>query len=165
MIAKDASSATIRLTSNRAAFGASTPLGKLRYDRGVNVETQLREALEPEARVVCAWLFGSIARGTSRAGSDVDVAIIADVVQDIDRRHLQWDLEARLSAIVRRTVQVVAFDRAPADLARRILRDGHLLLDRDRARRIAAEVRKRSEYFDMTPTWRRIRRLPRGVAP
>jgi hypothetical protein len=56
-------------------------------------------------------------------------------------------------------------DRAPADLVRRVLRDGHLLLDRDRARRVAVEVRKRNEYFDLTPVWRMIRRLPRSVAP
>ena len=125
----------------------------------------LATALDGEALVVCAWLFGSVARGTSRADSDVDVAILADLVPDQDRLAWRSETEARLSRVVRRTIQVVLVDRAPADLVRRILRDGHLLVERDRSRRIAFEVRKRNEYFDMTPVWRRIRRLPRGVAP
>jgi hypothetical protein len=60
---------------------------------------------------------------------------------------------------------VVALNRAPADRVRRVLRDGHLLVDRDPRARLVFEVRKRNEYFDMQPVWRQIRRLGPGVAP
>ena len=125
----------------------------------------LRTATAGEPTIVCAWLFGSVARGTARPDSDVDVAVLADLPVGCDRLAWQSELEARLSRVVRRTVQVVSAERAPADLVRRILRDGQLLVDRDRSRRLAFEVRKRNEYFDMTPVWRLIRRLPPGVAP
>lgn len=123
----------------------------------------LRAALEAEPAILAAWLFGSRARGTARPDSDVDVAVLfGDLVR---RAEAAWDLEARLSIGLRLPVQVVAVDAAPADLVRRVLRDGVRLVDRDRAARIRFEVRKRIEYFDMTPIWRQIRRLPAGVAP
>jgi hypothetical protein len=40
------------------------------------------------------------------------------------------------------------------------LRDGRLVLDRDRAARIRFEVRSRNEYFDMAPIRRLYRRYP-----
>jgi len=123
----------------------------------------LRAALEAEPAIIAAWLFGSRARGTARADSDVDVAVLFGPVAR--RAEAAWDLEARLSIALRLPVQVVVADGAPADLVRRVLRDGRLLVDRDRAARIRFEVRKRIEYFDMTPIWRQIRRLPAGVAP
>jgi predicted nucleotidyltransferase len=103
------------------------------------------------------WLFGSQARGTARPDSDVDVAVLGAVDA--------WDLEARLCAALDMDVQVVPMERAPADLVRRVVRDGILLAERDRALRVRFEVRKRLEYFDMAPIWRQIRRLPPGVDP
>jgi len=52
----------------------------------------------------------------------------------------------------------VILNRADADLIHRVLRDGRLILDRDPGRRIAFEVRARSEYFDLLPFLRRYRR-------
>lgn len=131
----------------------------------MEIATTLADELDGEPAVICAWLFGSVARGTARATSDIDVAVLCDLPAGTDALAWRAGLEARLSVATRREVQVVSVERAPADLVRRILRDGQLLVDRDRARRLAFEVRKRNEYFDMTPVWRRIRRLPRGVAP
>ena len=47
---------------------------------------------------------------------------------------------------------------APVDLVHRILRDGRLLVERDRSARIAFEVRARNEYFDLLPMLRLYRR-------
>jgi len=57
-------------------------------------------------------------------------------------------------------VEVVVMNAAPADLVHHILRDGILLLDRDRAARIRFEVQSRNEYFDLAPLRRLYRRLP-----
>jgi uncharacterized protein len=127
--------------------------------------TALAAHLAAEPAIVCAWLFGSRARGTARPDSDVDVAVLAELPRGIERHDWKWDLEARLTTALRLPVQVVLVDRAPADLVRRILREDRLLLDRDPKKRVAMEVKKRMEYFDMTPIWRRIRRLPPGMAP
>jgi len=52
----------------------------------------------------------------------------------------------------------VVVDWAPSDLVHRVLRDGRLLVDRDRRARIRFEVAARNRYFDMQPIWRRYRR-------
>lgn len=122
----------------------------------------LRQLLAAEADVQTAWLFGSRARGTHRHDSDIDIAVLfSNEVEDLRR----FDLQTRLCIALGMPVQIVPVRRAAADLVRRVLRDGQLLLDRNRANRVAFEVKKRIEYFDMTPIWRTIRRLPPGVAP
>lgn len=68
------------------------------------------------------------------------------------------DLEGDLERALRRAVQLIVLNNAPADLVHRVLRDGRVVLDRDPARRIRFEVAKRNEYFDLEP----IRRLYRG---
>lgn len=57
-------------------------------------------------------------------------------------------------------MQVVALNRASPDLVHRVLRDGRLILDRDRAARIRFEVRSRNDYFDMTRIRALYRRYP-----
>jgi hypothetical protein len=54
---------------------------------------------------------------------------------------------------------------ASADLVHRILRDGQIGLDRDRARRPRFEVAKRNEYFDLEPIRRLYRRRPGSTEP
>ncbi len=129
----------------------------------MELERALADALACESDLVAAWLFGSRARGTARADSDVVVAVFVEAEAFGPER--AWDLEASLGATLGLPVQVVIVNRVGADLFRRVLRDGVLLVDRDRARRIRFEVKKRNEYFDMTPIWRQIRRLPPGTAP
>ncbi len=52
---------------------------------------------------------------------------------------------------------MVVLNRAPADLVHRILRDGILLVENDAAARVAFEVNKRNEYFDLLPNLREYR--------
>jgi hypothetical protein len=55
-------------------------------------------------------------------------------------------------------VQVVVLNRAPVDLVIRVLRDGKLLVDRDRSKRVRFEVRARKEHWDLEPILQRYRR-------
>ena len=60
----------------------------------------------------------------------------------------------------------VILNDAPPDLAYPVLRDGLVLLERDRAARLQFEVRTRNRYFDLVPFLTRYRRraLERAVA-
>jgi predicted nucleotidyltransferase len=107
--------------------------------------------------VVCAYLFGSQARGTARHESDVDVAIL---LRTPPARTLEGQvppLGAELERALGRCVDLVLLNDAPPDLTHRILRDGNLVLDRDRAARIRFEVKARNEYFDLLPVIRQYR--------
>jgi predicted nucleotidyltransferase len=125
--------------------------------RREEIESLLRARIEAERDVLAAWLFGSVARGEARPDSDVDVAILTGRPRPRRLEDLPVELEAALCRALGRTVQVVVVDHAPADLVHRVLRDGVLLVDRDRSARIRFEVAARNRYFDMQPIWREYR--------
>ncbi len=113
--------------------------------------------------IVAVWLFGSVARGEDHAGSDVDLALLTDKPRPATLLAQPLDLEAELTKLVGRTVQTVLARTAPTGLVHRIMRDGILLIDRDRSARIAFEVAARNRYFDMSPLWR-LYRTPRKAS-
>jgi predicted nucleotidyltransferase len=132
---------------------------------GQSVFEALRTALaSPPPGLVCAYLFGSQARGNARPGSDIDVAVLfkQDPPRTLEGLHLA--LADDLSAAVGRPVDLVVLNRAPVDLVHRVLRDGVLLLDLNPSARIRFEVRARNEYFDLLPHLQRYRRTRRGAA-
>ena len=108
------------------------------------------------------YLFGSAARGTSRPDSDVDVGILFKHAPAATLEAQPYDLAADLETHLGQPVDVIVLNSAPVDLRIRVLRDGHLIVDRDRSRRIAFEVQTRNEFFDLEPVLREYR-APRGV--
>lgn len=108
--------------------------------------------------IAAAYLYGSVARGTDRPDSDVDVAVLFAAAPSPTLAGLPVDLEADLTLLVNRQVNVVLLNEAPADLVHRILRDGVLVCEADPAARIAFEVKSRNEYFDLLPILHRYRR-------
>jgi hypothetical protein len=88
----------------------------------------------------------------------VDLAVLLgeDPPRTLDR--LGLDLADGLQAELGAPVQVVVLNTAPCDLTHRVLRDGHLLVDRDPSSRIRFEIRARNEYFDLKPVLDRYRR-------
>jgi predicted nucleotidyltransferase len=124
-----------------------------------DLERKLGQALatvRPE--VIAAYLFGSQARGTARANSDVDVAILMRDTPPSTLDGMGLDVGAHLELALGRPVDLVVLNRAPSDLVHRVLRDKRIVLDRDRSSRIRFEVKVRNEYFDLLPFLRRYRR-------
>jgi uncharacterized protein len=116
------------------------------------IEHRLRTFFQTRApEVSAAYLFGSVARGTSRTTSDVDVGALLERPPAGTLGDLPFDLEAELERLLGAPTQVIVLNRAPADLVHRVLRDGKLLVDRDPSARIAFEVRARNEFFDLKP--------------
>lgn len=110
--------------------------------------------------ILAVYLYGSQARGTARVGSDVDLAVLLAGDPPRTLRSAPRDLEARVESRLRLPVEIVVLNEAPADLVHRVLRDGTVLLDRDRPARLRFEVQSRNEYFDLAPLRRLYRRLP-----
>ncbi|MCA9830876.1 MAG: nucleotidyltransferase domain-containing protein [Dehalococcoidia bacterium] len=122
-----------------------------------------RDALLSEERVAVAYLFGSFARGSAGSKSDLDIAVLLNV--PIEKR-LGGPLDELRDAVersCRRPCDLIDARSAPADLVHRILRDGVLLVERDRSARIAFEVAKRNEYFDLLPYLREYRRARKAT--
>ena len=120
--------------------------------------------LEKVSGLVAAYLFGSHPRGEARTGSDVDVALwLHDAPATLD--DLQLDLAADLERELGVPVDIVILNGAPSDLVHRVLRDGVLLVERDRSARVRLEVRARNDYFDLLPMRTAYRRRRGGAAP
>lgn len=125
-------------------------------------ERLLRDPLTAAA-VAFAYLFGSRAARSARAGSDLDLAIMPG-------RELGLLDEQGLASAIARVLEVpeidlVRLDRAGLELRGRVVQEGRLVFSADEPRRVAFEVRTRSEYLDYLPTLRaHSRRYIRQVA-
>jgi predicted nucleotidyltransferase len=125
----------------------------------LQLEQRVTEELTSvDSRLVAAYLVGSVARGTDSSDSDVDVGILLRIAPSGDLNDLRFELEGNLERALGQRTQVVVLNNAPPDLLHRVLRDGRLLVERDRAARIRFEVRARNEYFDLLPILNRYRR-------
>lgn len=133
----------------------------------VTIETRLRDFLASRAEeegIAAAYLFGSVARGTPRPGSDVDVGILYSENPPQTLEGLGFRLEGDMEKLLGLPVQLVILNRAPVDLIFRVLRDGKLLVEQDRSKRVRFEVKSRFDYWDLEPYLKMYRRLE-GVRP
>jgi predicted nucleotidyltransferase len=110
----------------------------------------LGQALAEDARIDYAVLFGSGARGTAHASSDLDIAIGLGSNARMSALEL-GDLIARLEHVSRRSVDIVVVNEAPAALAYRVFRDGRVILERNHATLAAHKARAILEYLDFLP--------------
>ena len=110
----------------------------------------LSGALADEPGVAFALVFGSSARGTAHAGSDVDIALGFAR----GRRPGAYEIGAivsRLEEAASQNVDVVVLDDAPPGLAYRVFRDGVTVLVRDRSALVERKARAILEYLDFQP--------------
>jgi len=110
----------------------------------------LKKRLEPEADVLVAYLFGSVARGKSGPLSDVDVAVLLHPESDVWDRRLGL-LTAISEVVGSEKADVTILNDAPVDLGYRVLRDGVILFCRDDDARIDHWVLTVDRYLDMEP--------------
>ena len=111
---------------------------------------ELRRALEHETKLAYALLFGSRARASAHAASDLDVAIGLAPGARIDPQEL-GTLVSDLEQATARTIDLVLLDEAPVPLAYRIFRDGRVIVDRDHSALVERKTRAILEYLDFRP--------------
>lgn len=105
--------------------------------------------LRRDPRLGYALVFGSCARGTPHAHSDLDIAI-GGLQQPLTALEL-GDLISRLEQAAGRTVDLVVLDEANPSLAYRIFKDGRVLLERDPAAMASRKAQVILEYLDWKP--------------
>ena len=129
----------------------------------VNLDSLASASQRLPANVLAVWLFGSVARGTETPRSDVDVAVLLSAPPPATLEGQPFDLQFAFETALGAPVDSVVLNTAPGGyLGHRVLRDGRLLLDRDRSVRIRFEVKARNEYFDLLPILREYRRPRAG---
>ena len=114
---------------------------------------RLRRAFKGRERGVAAvYLFGSVARGESHAGSDLDIAVVLEPAPERGTyESLRLDLRAELESELGQEIDFVVLNHAPPDLTHRVLRDSVLVIEPDPSARVRFEVRARNEYWDIKP--------------
>ena len=112
--------------------------------------------LAPQPDITASYIFGSLARGRLRAGSDVDVAVLysPDNSDKLARFERGLDLEIALEKIIHRPVQVIDLEQAGIPLQYQVRKYGRLIVEKDRKLRIDFEVNARRCYFDMQQFYR-----------
>lgn len=132
-----------------------------RQQESDRILTRLKETLPSilaRYAVDAAYVYGSVARGTVMPFSDVDIALLLNEnLPSYERLKLeltiQGDIEAASSLY---PVDVRSINEAPLLVQGRIVQEGILLYEADRARRVAFEVATRKRYFDFAPVARRL---------
>lgn len=110
-----------------------------------------------EASVLAVYLYGSAARG--EAAADLDVAVL--LREALDPRRLE-QLAGQLQAAGAPRgpeIDLRPLNRAAPRFQVRVLEEGRLLFQRDRAERLEREAALMSRWADFKPTWERMRRL------
>ncbi len=107
------------------------------------------QLLNVDPRIGYALVFGSHARGTAHAGSDLDIAIGG--LDDAFTTKELGDLTSRLESATGQTVDLALLDEAPPGLAFRVFRDGKELVMHNRATFVARKARAILEYLDWKP--------------
>ena len=123
---------------------------RMRGSPPTSLHAAVGDALADVPHVAFALVFGSSARGTAHAGSDVDVALGFAR----GRRPGAYEIGAivsRLEAAAGRTVDIVVLDDAPPGLAYRVFRDAVTVLVRDRSALVERKARAILEYLDFRP--------------
>lgn len=115
-------------------------------------DMRLREYFANRAEVLAAYLFGSQAKGTTTAGSDVDVAILLSPDLDLQTQFMyRIERMVELEQLCQRPVDVVLLNQATPVLRNQVLKYGRLVYERDHRQRVTFEVRSRQAYYDFQP--------------
>lgn len=116
----------------------------------------------PVKGLVAAWLFGSAASGRLHAESDVDVGVLLDPEvhrTEADRFEVRIALSGALAdALGDRIVDVVILNDVSPLFARRVVREGRLLVCRDTAARHAFTRDVQLRAADLDPFVARVRK-------
>ena len=111
----------------------------------------LKKFLQKEREILFCYLFGSQTTKNVISESDVDLAIYFNKnrVKDFFGRRLE--LIAEISKALKKETDVVVLNTAPPFLRYVILKEGKLIFERDKGKRIDFELKSLNEYFDFKP--------------
>jgi predicted nucleotidyltransferase len=131
-----------------------------------SISRAVARRLAKRREIQAAYIFGSVATGRARPGSDVDVAVLVDRrVRPSQMLKYRLRLMADLGSALRRSdVEVVILNDASPLLAHRVLSRGKLVFERSASARVQFQVRTAGRYLDLIPMFEtHIRYLKKKV--
>ncbi len=116
------------------------------------INKTIRKYFLDKDEVVAIYLFGSVAEGKVRPGSDIDIAVLFDNdISTEERFDRRLTFIIHLENLLKSEVDVIDLLASSLAFQHRVLRKGKLLFERDKKKRVCYETRLRREYFDFKP--------------
>lgn len=113
------------------------------------IKKALAKLLVNQPAIQSAYLFGSMADGTDRSGSDVDIAVrLAPDLTPEATFDLRLKLMDELERVFNRSADIVILNNTSLKMIRQVLTKGELLYARDRSAEQVYKIQKQKEYFD-----------------
>lgn len=113
---------------------------------------KIKSLLYPRKEIVVAYLYGSVAKGTTNPTSDIDIAILLNESISDDAYPYGYRAEV-LSDLMKvfqsNRVDLVILNEAPPFLRFQVIRYGVLIFSRSEAARIDFQVRTFATYNDV----------------
>jgi len=116
-----------------------------------NLINKLIHFLKKEEAILFCYLFGSRAYGKSLSRSDIDLALYLDEKKCKDLFEKRLELIAKISKILKKEADITTLNTAPPFLKYVVLKEGKLIFERDKEKRIDFELKSINEYFDFKP--------------
>ena len=118
-----------------------------------SLHQRIAKVLEPRPEVLEAYLFGSHARGTAQAHSDIDIAVYVD---ESRVEESAFGYRAQLTTLLiaglhNNDIDLLVLNHAPPVLYYHVLRDGVRILSRDLMETTTREGYAVSRYCDFVP--------------
>lgn len=114
--------------------------------RRAQVQTSLHKTLSRTPNVALAFLFGSFAKGTASADSDVDVAVLFDEMPDAYRINALRD---RLATVLKADVDIVVLNSASPIIRMQVLKYGVVICRKTEAAYNNFYVDTFNQYTDL----------------
>ncbi len=114
---------------------------------------KIKAFADSKSHLVAVYVFGSVAAGRNRRGSDLDIAVMTDRV--IEGFELV-QMETALSNLVGCDVDLVVFGQASPLLQHQILKYGRLVYGFDSMERVTQEVSARRQYLDTRSLYKEL---------
>lgn len=111
----------------------------------------LKTTLQKEKEVLFCYLFGSFANQNSILKSDIDIAVYLDKEKCSDFFEKRLELISQTSKALKKETDVIILNTASPFLKYVILKEGKLILEKNKEQRINFELKTINEYFDFKP--------------
>jgi len=119
-----------------------------------SIVSSIPTLLAPIPEIASAYLFGSFARGEAGPISDVDLALLMQESSGEVSGRWIGDLINRLEVVTApHPVDLLLLERQGPIFCQRILKEGRLIFEADRQRRIDFESDVIVRAMDFRPTW------------
>jgi uncharacterized protein len=103
--------------------------------------------------IQAVYIFGSVASGRTRPGSDVDIAVLLNPQSSrLGSLDYRLKLAAEMSSAIRRSdVDLIVLNDAPPVLAHQVLSKGRLVFQRSPSVRVRFQIHTVNLYLDTEP--------------